>query len=39
MTFFEEAIIGEFISKVSDIVVDISKDKIKEAIKSRKNEH
>ncbi len=39
MTFFEEAIIGEFISKVSDIVVDISKFKIKEAVKNRKNEH
>ena len=39
MTFIGEAIIGEFISKVSDIVVDISKFKIKEAVKNRKNEH
>lgn len=39
MTFIGEAIIGEFISKVSDSIVEISKDKIKEAVKNRKNEH
>lgn len=39
MTFIEEVIIGEFISKVFDTVVDISKVKIKEAVKNRKNKH
>ena len=39
MTFIGEAIIGEFISKVSDSIVEISKAKIKEAVKNRKDKH
>ncbi|MCI9229249.1 MAG: hypothetical protein HFG86_14735, partial [Dorea sp.] len=39
MMFIEEAIIGEFISKVSDSIVDISKVKIKEEIKNRNTKH
>ena len=39
MTFIEEAVIGEFISKVSDSAFDISKVKIKQAVENRKNKH